>query len=179
MTPIVQPEPPVAHDAASLAQTVFTRYYGELHRFLLRRLARPQDAADLMQEIFLRILRVERVELVRKPMAYVYGIASHVVSESRLRGRQERVTFDSEIVEQTAEHPPQVCGDELLDQLISERQVERALRQLPPVHQAILILHKRDGLSREEVARQLGLSVHTVKKYVCQAMALVRANWVE
>jgi RNA polymerase sigma factor (sigma-70 family) len=179
LTPTVRPDTPSAQDAASLARTAFTRHYAELHRFLLRRLARPQDAADLMQEIFLRILRVERSELVRKPMAYVYGIASHVVYEFRLRGRQERVTFDSEIVEQTAEHPPQVSGDELLERLISERQVEQALRQLSPTHQAVLILHKRDGLSREEVAQHLGLSVHTVKKYVCQAMALLRANWVE
>jgi DNA-directed RNA polymerase specialized sigma24 family protein len=31
-------------------------------------------------------------------------------------------------------------------------------------HAAILFLHKRDGLSYEEVAKELSISVHTVKK---------------
>jgi RNA polymerase sigma-19 factor, ECF subfamily len=168
--------------SANLAQTTFTHHYNDLHRFLVRRLAQPQDANDLMQEIFLRILRVDRADMVRKPLAYVYGIASHVVREFRLRGQRDdvHVIYDSDAVEQASEHPPQLCGDDaMLESLISERQIERAMAQLPPTHRAVLILHKRDGLSREEVAQQLGLSVHTVKKYIFQALALLRAGWEE
>jgi DNA-directed RNA polymerase specialized sigma24 family protein len=38
----------------------------------------------------------------------------------------------------------------------------------------VLIAHKHRGLSYEEVAVELGLSVHTVEKYVTQAKALIR-----
>jgi RNA polymerase sigma-70 factor (ECF subfamily) len=175
----MQPKSDTPEKAAELAKSGFERHYRELHRFLARRLPLGQDANDLIQEIFLRVLRLERSEMIRKPQAYLYGIASHVVHEYLLRGQHDRVTFDSETLEQAAEHPSHVSPDEVVERLISERQFERALSLLAPTHRAVLLLHKRDGLSRDEVARELGLSAHTVKKYLCQAMAQVRANWEE
>lgn len=170
-------KPQRRRNPGEFARTTFERHYGELHRFLVRRLPQSHDANDVIQEIFLRILRVDRPELVRKPLAYVYGIAAHVVCEFRLRGQHDRVTFDSETVDQAAEHPEHVAPDEMLESLISVQQLERTLVHLSPTHKAVLLLHKRDGLSREEVAERLGLSTHTVKKYLCQAMSAIRANW--
>jgi RNA polymerase sigma factor (sigma-70 family) len=173
------PKPASTPEAAELAKSSFERHYRELHRYLARRLPLGEDANDLIQEVFLRVLRLDRSEMIRKPQAYLYGIASNVVHEFLLRGRHDRVTFSSETVEQASEHPAQVSPDEIVERLISERQFERALSQLAPTHRAVLLLHKRDGLSRDEVARELGLSAHTVKKYLCQAMAQIRATWEE
>ncbi len=165
--------------AAKFAQAAFEKHYRALHRYLVRRLPRKQDANDLIQEVFLRVLRLDRSEMVRKPQAYVYGIASHVVHEHRMREHGDRVTYDSHAVEQMAEHPAELSPDELADRLGLQREFARALARLSPTHQAVLLLHKRDGLSREEVAVALNLSAHTVKKYVCQALAQVRAEWRE
>ena len=165
--------------AASFAATAFEKHYRELHRYLVRRLPRTQDANDLIQEVFLRVLRLPRTELVRTPQAYVYGIASHVVHELRMRLQHERVTFDSHAVDHLSEQPSELPPDELAERLSTQRQLEQALARLPPTHQAVLLLHKRDGLSREEVAIALGLSAHTVKKYIFQAMAQMRAEWRE
>lgn len=163
--------------AASFAGAAFEKYQKELHRFLVRRLRDRQDAADLAQEVYLRLVRVENTDWVRKPQAYVYGVASHVVSEYRMRSEKESVTFDSQAVERVAEHPSQMAPDELADQLALERQLERVLGKLPPTHLAVLLLHKRDGLSYEEVAQKLDLSVHTVQKYLFQAKAQIRTAW--
>jgi RNA polymerase sigma factor (sigma-70 family) len=170
-------KPKTLERATGLAAATFEQQYRELHRFLMRRLPAAQDANDLVQEVFLRILRLEKSELVRKPQAYVYGIASHVAHEFRMRARHERVTYDSQAADQAAEHPRELTPDELADRLGTQRQFEQALALLPPTHQAVLLLHKRDGMSREEVARELGLSVHTVKKYIFQALAQIRADW--
>jgi RNA polymerase sigma-19 factor, ECF subfamily len=62
----------------------------------------------------------------------------------------------------------------LADRLNLQQQLERALSQLPSTHAAVLLAHKRDGLSYEEVAAKLNLSVHTVEKYVTQAKARIR-----
>lgn len=170
-------EPDAAGEALRFAEATFEKHYRELHRFMIRRLPRSQDANDLVQEVFLRVLRLPRSEMVRNPQAYIYGIASHVVYELRMRSRNDRVTCDSHTLEQLAEHPAHFAPDELADQLGVKRQLEQALAQLPPMHQAVLLLHKRDGMSREEVAKELGLSPHTVKKYIFQAMAQIRTQW--
>ncbi len=160
-----------------LAGTALEKYRKDLHRFLVRRLQHAEDAADLAQEVYLRLLRVENSEWVRKPQAYLYGVAAHVVFEYRMRTEKEPVTFDSEVMEQLAENPAGVQPDELGDRLGLERQLERLLGTLPPTHLAVLLLHKRDGLSYEEVARKLQLSVHTVQKYIFQAKARIRMEW--
>src|SRR5688572_29318763 len=95
-------------DSSGLAESAFQRQYRELHRFLRRRIPATQDANDLVQEVFLRVLRLQHSELVRKPQAYVYGIASHVVHEFRMRAQHERVTYDSAAAEHLAEHPSEL-----------------------------------------------------------------------
>ncbi len=162
----------------ALTVSVFGRYGRELHRYLARRLRRPADADDLAQEVYLRLLRRNRDEAVANPRAYVYRIASHVVSEfqSRTAHGEDHVTFSSEAVEHLDRHPPEVASeDELAERLHLQREIQQALSQLPPTHQAIFLLHKRDGHSHEEIARKLEVSMHTVEKYLVQAKARLRA----
>ncbi len=44
-------------------------------RYLARRLTQRQDAEDLAQEVYLRLLRVDAAKRVQKPVAYIFGIA--------------------------------------------------------------------------------------------------------
>lgn len=163
---------------AAFAGSAFEQYRAALQHFLMLRLHSAENAQDLAQEVYLRLLRVENAELVRKPQAYLYRIASHVVYEFRMRERNEPVDFDSEAVEQQVEHPPNVSPGEISDRLDAERRLERVLAQLPPTYRAVLLMKKRDGWSYLEIARALGISVHTVKKYLVRAVAQCRAaDW--
>jgi RNA polymerase sigma-19 factor, ECF subfamily len=168
-----------AKAAVTITQFVhgtFRRYAPELHRYLVRRLPRPNDADDLAQEVFLRLLRVENAELVQKPQAYMYGIAAHVVREFRMRAENEheRVTYDSAIVDREAENPTHLPQDNMADSLDLRRQLENALDQLSPMHRAVVILLKHHGMSYAEAARVTQLSVHTVEKYYFQAKAQLK-----
>src|SRR5262249_49362370 len=151
-----------------------------LLRFLVRRLCAAQDSGDIAQEVYLRLLRLEGAELVRQPQAYVYAIASHVVSQFRMRAQAAPVVFDSEAIERLSHHSSEDSPDELAERLDAERRVTRLLSQLPEMHRAVLVLRKRDGLSQAEIASELGLSIHTVKKYLHEAQVRVRAmRWEE
>jgi RNA polymerase sigma-70 factor (ECF subfamily) len=151
----------------------------ELHRFLMRRLRSAQQAQDLAQEAYLRLLRVEHAELIRQPRAYLYRIAVNLVTEFRLRVRRDPVTYDSETLEDIAEKIGEAPSDEG-ERVADAEQIELLLEQLPPLYRAIFVLRKRDGLSYPEIAQQLGISVHTVKKYLARAVAKCRhARWSE
>jgi RNA polymerase sigma factor (sigma-70 family) len=167
----------LGHHESSLARSAFEQYRLALHRYLVRRVHSEENARDLAQEAYLRLLRVNDAEAVRKPLAYLYRIAANVVYEFRLRERNERVTFDSQAVEQLAEHP-QDLADELTERLSTQQQLEHVLAQLPPLYQAVFVLRKRDGMSYPEIARTLQISVHTVKKYLARAIVQCRAaDW--
>jgi RNA polymerase sigma-19 factor, ECF subfamily len=159
-----------------LAQGAFQKYAPALHRFLLRRIRRPQEVDDMAQEVFARLLRVENAEFVRKPASYLFGIAANVVREFRIRAEhdQERVTFDSQMIEHLAEHPYEAQTDDMADRLSLQRQLERGLGQLPRTHRTVLLMVTRDGMTHEEAAKAAGLSVHTVEKYVTEARSRLK-----
>ncbi len=159
--------------ASTLAAAVFQRYDVELHRYLARHLRRPQDASDLAQEVYLRLLRLERGELVRQPNAYLFFVASQVVSQFKMRASTSPVIYDSDLVALRTENPAQPQADPVDANLQAQHQLEQLLRRLPPTHRDVLILRKRDGLSWREIASTLGLSVHTVKKYLHDARARI------
>src|SRR5262245_26721633 len=108
-----------------LTSAAFERYQHELRRFLLRRVPQTQDAGDVLQEVFVRVLSIDRATLIRNPQAYLYGIAAHVAREFRMRSQRERIQFDSEAVTEIAERPRDCTGDELTEGVGLERQIEQ------------------------------------------------------
>jgi RNA polymerase sigma factor (sigma-70 family) len=162
-------EPP----AAQLALSAFSAHARELQRFLLRRVGDRQDVDDLSQEVFARLMRVENAELIRNPLAYLFGIATYVVREFRQRKQHQCVIFDSDMAEALVEDGRDDVARNA-DSLELQNWLDNALKQLPPAHQAVLLLVKRDGLSYEEAAAKTGLSVHTVEKYLVEARARLR-----
>jgi len=158
-----------------LAVSACKTYTRELHRYLGRRLKNRQDADDLAQEVFARLLRVKNVELIRNPLAYILGIAAHVVREFREHEQHQCVVFSSDIAEsQSAEATSDGLAD-CSERLELQNSIDNALKQLPPTHQAVLILVKRDGLSYQEAAEKTGLSVHTIEKYLVEGRARLRS----
>lgn len=149
----------------------FRDYDKHLHRYLSHRLG-PQDAEDLAQEVYLRLLRMDGEKCVQKPLAYIYGIASHLVADYRSDSRRQRELLRDE-KEENLEEGWEII-DELAERLNLQQQLERALARLPRTQAMVLLAHKHRGLSYEEVAAELGLSIHTVEKYITQAKARIR-----
>src|SRR5688572_1049177 len=97
--------------AQTFAASVFDHFRQHLHRFLMRRLRSDQDAKDLAQEVYLRLLRVEDTSQIIEPLAYTYRTAANVVTEFQMRRQRERVRFDTEAVEHRGEHPEELWPD--------------------------------------------------------------------
>ena len=79
-------------------------------------------------------------------------------------------------LDETSEVGGEPPRDDLIERLNLQQQLERALTRLPTTHARVLLAHKHRGLSYQEVAAELGLSLHTVEKYVTQAKARTRTR---
>jgi RNA polymerase sigma-70 factor (ECF subfamily) len=162
----------------NLASSAWEQFAGELYGYLVRRVKHRHNAQDLAQEVYMRLMRVKNQEEVQDCRAYMYTIASHVVHEYQFRARDRHLIADSPAVEDRDERPEHFERDPLGDWLISAQQLDRALEQLPPTLRAALVLLKRDGMSYKEIAQALNFSEHTVKKYLCRAIAILRnVDW--
>lgn len=150
---------------------LFRGKYGPLMRFLLSRLPRREDAEDLAQEAFLRLLRVPHTDLIRQPDAYLFRIAANLVIEFRMRARRAVVSFDSEQAERESEVAESVSEAE---QLLDGERLHQAIESLPPKPRAALIMQRRDGLTYAQIGVKLGVSPDMVKKYLASAIARCR-----
>ena len=151
---------------ADLAEKHGTR----LRRYLAGRLRNAADVGDLAQEIFLRLLRVERHDLIRRPEAYLFTIASHVVHQHTLNQAAAPPSCDPLDL---ADDPRLIADSDPVAHVHLEQRLEaldRALRRLSPKTRAAFILHRQDGCTVDEVASRLGISRSSVKKHLTKAM---------
>ena len=148
--------------------------YRELFGYLLRRLGNESDVQDLAQEAYLRLLRVEKGDLIRNPRAYLFRIAANLVYEFRMKeGRSAPFDGDPQPEIDAAPTPTSLEGS--LESRDTLRHLGRVLQDQPPLYRAVLLMRKRDGMSHDEIAEKLGVSVHTVRKYLTRAVAECRA----
>jgi len=159
---------------SSFVAAVALEHGRRLKRFLSQRIYNKADVSDLMQEVYLRLLRVERCEEIRSAEAYLLTIAVHLVREHKVRHitRPEHVDLD-ELV-------PSLRGRDSdapeahVDTEQRLRAIERALARLSPNARAVLVLHRRDGFSLDEIGARLGVSRSMVKKYLVRGLAACR-----
>lgn len=135
---------------------------------------RSQDVDDIVQEVYLRLLRVSEHEFIRCPEAYMLTIAFHVLHEYRLRlsGRPEALDIDaaSDELESSFEHGPESQAEtwQRLERL------QRVVEDLPDRARVVLLMHRHEGMTLEEIAGALGLSRAMVAKYLCRALVHCR-----
>lgn len=165
-----QTHPKSAPNARRQLDAAFAEYRPGLQRFLRGRSHVPQTAADLAQEVYLRILRFPPHEVIEQPQAYLYRIAANVVHDFNLRARASLVAFDERAVEEFSEQQADASRDEVADR----DELEKLLAPLPPAWRAAIVLRHRDGFSYEEIAQQLKTTVEAVKKYLVRGQARLK-----
>lgn len=162
------------NDEDKSVEGVFRQYGRKLRRFIESRARKTHSADDLAQEVYLRLLRFPPTDVVRQPRAYLYRIASNVVHDFNLRTQQEPIACAPEVLNELSEHAGDVWQNDPADRLGAEQELDRLLDRLPPLQQAVLLMLKRDGLSHGQIARELGISPFTVRKYIGLAYAQLR-----
>lgn len=163
-----------SQEVAKAAASAFANYSRALRSYVGKRVRRPDSVRDLTQEIFERFLQLPKADTVRDPRAYLFGIASHVVSEFWYQERRDRVAFDSDAVVESSNELARASSGDAAEQLVVRGEINRALSRLPTNQRAVLLLVKRDGYTYDEVSDQTGLSAETVRMYVHEARAVVK-----
>jgi RNA polymerase sigma factor (sigma-70 family) len=154
----------------------YQRYGAELRRYLHRRLGNRQDARDLAQEVWRRLLRIRDTTEVIEPLAYIYRAAANVIAEYHLLRTRDCVSVDSEAMQYAADHPTVVVRDEMTEQLVRQADLERILASMPKTYRDVLLLRVTEDLSYEEIGKQLHFSPKTVEQYFFRAMTFVRKS---
>ena len=155
-------------------------YGSSLERFLSRKLDNPADAAEVAQEAFLRIYRLKQPEKLDNARAFLFQVASNLAVD-QLRRRSLHYRFlkseESQAVDTEASEP--LAGAASPEQILNAREklarIYEAIDQLPAKCRQAFLLHRNSGMSYNEIARELDVSVSSVEKYILQALKQCRA----
>ena len=139
----------------------------DLLRFLSRRLGNPADAQELAQEVYLRLLRVQDPTPIRNRRAFALRVAANVAHEWRMLARN-RCPHSSESLEEQVSQLKDPF--ELTAQAEDMKCLGRALDSLSPICRAVVLMHKRDGMTFEQIARVIGYSVPMVRWHLAKGL---------
>jgi RNA polymerase sigma-70 factor (ECF subfamily) len=160
------------------ARAIWDRHSGSVYRFLARALGPGgQEIEDLTQEVFLRIF--SRAAAIRHPAAlreFAQSVAVRVLKwELRRRWVRRRVHLtDSGELPEPATEERQVAEEAEARHAL--RRCYRILETLGARQRAAFSLRYMEGMTMEEVAARMDVSISTAKRLVSRSAAIVAAQ---
>lgn len=155
-----------------LIKTLFTQYHTELKRYVAQKFGDASDAEDIVQDAFHNLLKVEKVDELENPRAYLYQSA-HNLALNRIRKIKYQESYASmQHSEEEARSP------ERFAQARSDLSaVQEKLSELPEKCREAFILHRVQAKSYQEIADELGVSISSVEKYLMRTMKFLRESF--
>jgi RNA polymerase sigma factor (sigma-70 family) len=148
--------------------SLYQDHHPWLQGLLRKRLSNREDAADLAQDTFVRLLRAPLPqEDIRDPRRYLATIAKGLTADLFRRRSLER-----DYLEYLATLPQGLApsAEEQLSVQQTLLELDRLLAGLPPKVRAAFVLAQFEELSYPEIAQRLGISLRTVSNYLTRAM---------
>lgn len=169
---------------------LIAQYSGPLYSLLLRSLADPADAADVTQDVFIKIFRsIGSFHGDSSLRTWIYRIAMHEASNSRrwwVRHKKAEVTIDGDsgsdedgelnfsLRDTLADHRDSPFENARQSQLRTV--VEGALREVPESFRTVVILREIEGMAYDEIAEILSINIGTVKSRLMRGRAALRTS---
>ncbi|HEX3052554.1 MAG TPA: sigma-70 family RNA polymerase sigma factor [Aggregatilineaceae bacterium] len=169
-----------AGDQSAYAQLV-EEHASRVYRLALRMMGNEADAEDVLQETFLSAFKsIDHFESRSSLSTWLYRIATNAALMRLRRKEPEQVSVDEPLESEEGDLMPRqffdfCClpeEDLLRDEARAEMQ--RAINELPATLRSVFLLRDIEGLSTEETAEALDLSISAVKSRLMRARLKLR-----
>ena len=152
-------------------ERLFREHNDSLIRFVLARLHSEAEAHEIVQEAYVRLLKLDEPDAVSYLRAFMYRTAANLVQD-RLKQRQRRAELRQLLVfeapEPSADVELTVDADDALEI------IRQAIKEMPPKCQNAFLLHRVHEVPVVDVAERMNLSVRMVRLYIARGLAHCR-----
>lgn len=172
-----------AADADALAKhgqayfaALFRKYRNSLFRYLSGLVSSPDDAAELVQESYARLLRhhhARQLEAVGR--TYLFSVATNLARDllRRRTTRHSNAHWDIDELALVDERPgPE--HDIVWAQTLHS--IKQGIKELPPMTRRVFLLSRFRGKTYPEIAALLSVSTRTVERKMSEAMEAIAAR---
>ena len=165
----------------SAYDTLVRKYERQIFRIAQHITQNREDAEDVMQDAFLKAY--EKLDQFQGNSKFYTWLVRIAVNESLMRLRKRRtgkmVSIDEDIETEEGSVPRDLADwapdpEQNYTQAELARILRKTIKGLPPGFRVVFVLRDVDGLSTEETAETLGLSVPAVKSRLLRARLQLR-----
>ncbi len=166
---------------------LIAQYHQPLYSLISRSINDPSDAADITQEVFLKVFRsIRSFHGDSSLRTWLYRIALREASNQRRwwsRHKRQEITIDSSASETQDESESSLAavladkGCDPFDRAVQNElrvRVEAALREIPEAFRTVIVLREIEGFSYEEIAEILNVNLGTVKSRLTRGRTALR-----
>jgi RNA polymerase sigma factor (sigma-70 family) len=163
--------PPSASTAAAVS-LLFREHNGALVDYLTARLGSRQEAKEVAQEAYVRLLQLQNSDSPGLLRAYLFKTATNIAIDRLRHGKvRQRIEQQPGLLEDAIAYRGE--SDDPAQQLVAREQASQLLgylQELPVKCQQVFNLHRLEGVPQHDVAARLGFSERMVRRYVSYAM---------
>ncbi|TDQ73448.1 RNA polymerase sigma factor [Sphingobacterium yanglingense] len=159
-------------DSRTAYEELYKRFYGNLLRLAYHKTGDLATAEDIVQDILLQVWkRRERIVLKERLAGYLTKAVKYKVLDVIAKKKNKDIYLSNMEDELTGiiSNTDYAARESLFKEYISEE-----LNKLPPRMRETFLLSREEGLNHEEIAAQLGISIHTVSTHITKAISILK-----
>lgn len=162
----------VAKEDEQAFRIVFDHFKGIFYATAFKMTRSVVISEGIVQEVFVSLwIKRDLIAAAEKPESYLFTILHNCISaQFRKLAQERRLELKLEEKREDSENSIEALLIEKEDRAV----LENVINQLPPQQRLIYKLAKREGVSREEIARQLNISPNTVRNHLAAAVQHLR-----
>ena len=156
----------IALQPSNPVEVLYNDHHHWLTGWLRRKLGCPDNAANLAQDTFIRVLSAREAPTLIEPRAFLTTVAKRVLFNFYRRQDLERAYLEA-----LAQMPEHVAPSEEDRAIILQTllELDQLLDGLPKQVKRAFLLAQLDGLTYAQIGAQLGISIATVKRHLTKA----------
>lgn len=148
---------------------LFQRHRSVLHYYFLHRTASRSDAEDLVQDVFVRLSRMQGLAEIRNAEAFLFETAANLLKDWARRRRTHGFTVEP--IENYCElWDREPSAERVLQARAELSAVVEALDGLSEKTRRIFILRRLERVKCQEIAALYGISVKGVERHIAKAL---------
>jgi RNA polymerase sigma-70 factor (ECF subfamily) len=160
-----------AGDEVAFTQ-IFYHYTQRIFHYILNKTKSPETAEEIVQDVFIKIWeKREQLGDVTNYESYLFTMAANKTLDwFRKMAHEQKL---KKHVWDTISDLSNITIEEL-DLKHSQDMINKAVDKLSPQRKKIFLMNKTEGLTRQEIAQQLNISVSTVNNQLNEAVRQVK-----
>jgi RNA polymerase sigma factor (sigma-70 family) len=157
---------------AQEVERLFRDHNEALVRYLTLRLHSRQEAREVAQEAYVRLLQLERTDVSSFLRAYLFRIAGNLAIDRLRRRATELRAYEAELFSGLFERPPEPEALALERERVA--QVREILQELPEAVREAFLLFRTQEMDQVSIAARLGITDRMVRNHITRALLYCR-----